>query len=94
MSFITILTRTISAACLVAMIIYVFVINSSASLGTQISNLDHDLAVISRINGELSQELSNLHDINRIASRAQELGFVNANTAMTVTLPDPLAMQQ
>ncbi len=93
MSFLTILTRTLICASILAIVANIFVINSSATLGEQVSQLDQDMRDIVRINNQLTTQLVQLHDIERIAHQAQELGFFSANTAMRVTLPDSLAMQ-
>lgn len=93
MSLITILTRTLIVASIVAVIGNILVINSSATLGEKVSQLETDQRVLVRINDELTNELGSLYDIKRIADEAGKMGFVSANTAMTIILPDPLAMQ-
>lgn len=93
MSYLTIITRTLICVSIFAIVANILVINSSATLGEQVSKLDQDMSSLVRINSELTTQLVQLHDIERIALQAQSLGFISANTAMRVTLPDPLAMQ-
>lgn len=68
--------------------------NRISTAGIELSRLQVSVKDVKRQNALLREKLLTLSSLNRIASKAGELGFVEAKSNLYITSPLPLARNE
>ena len=92
MNLITLINRCLRVACLLAAVCQVLLVNSMSITGHEIAELESQIASLKIQNQQLSNQSSQLQNLERISLRALELGLTPNTTALTLQGPPPIAM--
>ncbi|MBI2033137.1 MAG: hypothetical protein HYT10_01585 [Candidatus Levybacteria bacterium] len=74
-------------------IVQVSISNSLSTTGIQLSKLEKEIAVYKRDNTLLREEVLSDSSLYNIASKASEMGFVEAKSRVYIGAPLPLAVR-